>query len=308
MAQRKRTALRKSAVIQISKDLGSTSLDNDFLETLLQQLSESPQFNMFPERAAFLKSVTNEGEERQCFSRFVSGLCDEYTGMISELSRIPVSVRFAEMQVQWLQHVRQIMEAGERLATSDAQDVEVGSDTTERHTELATCVASLCMGAFGESAVSTSSLLAVFHSIARHVFQYQQTRVLQMKMAKLNATQQKSTEDEEESFDVLYEDEEDSLYRICGAQMHRMIVKRSEMAGNHQAQTEITFLKQISMSQDEKNECLPVSLLSTKRGGRILPKAVFLPFIKAVVQSVREEINEENFKRFGERVFKVYSK
>lgn len=221
--------------------------------------------------------------------------------MMSELSCIPVSARFAEMQVQWLQRVQQIVEAGERLATSDAQDVEVGS---EHHPELATCVASLCMGGFGESTVSISSLLAVFHSIACHVFQYQQTRVLQIKTATLDATQQKSPEEEEESFDVLYEDKEDSLYRICGAQMHRMIVKRSEMAGNHKAQIEITFLKQISTSQDEKNECLPVSLLSTERGGQIFPKAVFLPFIKAVVQSVREEINEENFKRFGERVLR----
>lgn len=77
--------------------------------------------------------------------------------------------------------MQQIAEAGERPATSDTQDVEVGSDNTEHHPELATHVASVCTGAFGASTVLISSLLAVFHSIARHVFQYKQTRVLQMK-------------------------------------------------------------------------------------------------------------------------------
>ena len=38
------------------------------------------------------------------------------------------------------------------------------------------------------------------------------------------------------------------------------------------------------------------------------PKGRLLPFIRAVVQSEREKINEENFKCFGERVHKVYSK
>ena len=75
--------------------------------------------------------------------------------------------------MQWLQHVQQIAEAGERPATSDTQDVEVGSDNTEHHPELATHVASVCTGAFGASTVLISSLLAVFHSIARHVFQIQ---------------------------------------------------------------------------------------------------------------------------------------
>ena len=62
------------------------------------------------------------------------------------------------------------------------------------------------------------------------------------------------------------------------------------------------------LHKSRRKECLPVSLLSTERGGRIFPKAGFLSFIRAVVQSEREEINEENFKCFGERVYKVYSK
>ena len=46
--------------------------------------------------------------------------------MLSELSGIVVSARYAEMQVQWLQRVRRIVEAGGTLATctADAQNAD----------------------------------------------------------------------------------------------------------------------------------------------------------------------------------------
>lgn len=59
------------------------------------------------------------------------------------------------------------------------------------------------------------------------------------------------------------------------------------------------------MTKEEKDEYLPPSLLSTERGGRTFPKPCMIPFIRRVVQRVKEEINDETFKRYGENLFKV---
>ena len=54
-----------------------------------------------------------------------------------------------------------------------------------------------------------------------------------------------------------------------------------------------------------QKESLPASLKSTELGGRIFPLMELIPFIKQIVHSAREEINEDTFKRYGERLFQV---
>ena len=39
----------------------------------------------FPKRAAFLSAVLRDGDEKRSLSRFVSGLCAEYSSLLSEL-------------------------------------------------------------------------------------------------------------------------------------------------------------------------------------------------------------------------------
>ena len=59
------------------------------------------------------------------------------------------------------------------------------------------------------------------------------------------------------------------------------------------------------MNNDEKQMHLPASLLSTERGGRVFPKWELLPFIQKTATNVKSEVNEANFKRYGEHLFKV---
>ena len=70
-------------------------------------------------------------------------------------------------------------------------------------------------------------------------------------------------------------------------------------------EAEVEFLKDLRMSNEEKEEYLPPSLLSTERGGRTFPKPCMIPFIRRVVQRVKAEINDEAFKRYNENMFKV---
>ena len=126
---------------------------------------------------------------------------------------------------------------------------------------------------------------------------YQHSAAVSMKL---------SAQEEPEEIDLFSEESEDALYRVCGAQLHRMITVRGEKASsNKQARRELDFLKQISMTNDDKLYSLPLSLLSTEQGGRIFSKPELLPFIQLVVSKVKEEVNDAAFKQFGENLFKV---
>ena len=48
-----------------------------------------------------------------------------------------------------------------------------------------------------------------------------------------------------------------------------------------------------------------MSLKCTERGGRTFPLIELIPFVKQVVHSVRQEVNEASLKRYRERLFQV---
>ena len=70
-------------------------------------------------------------------------------------------------------------------------------------------------------------------------------------------------------------------------------------------ESEIQFLKLLTMNNDQKQIHLPTSLLSTERGGRIFPKRELLPFLQKIATDVKYEINEANCKCYGENLFKI---
>ena len=183
----------------------------------------------------------------------------------------------------------EIIEAGESLATCNAQNPDDAEDS-----ELPTCVALLALEAFGDASAQRSTLFAVMHTVARQVFMYQHSAAVSMKL---------SAQEEPEEIDLFSEESEDALYRVCGAQVHRMITVRGEKASrNKQART---FLNKYPWQMMTK--CIACHFLfsALSRGGRIFPKPELLPFIQLVVSKVKEEVNDAAFKRFGENLFKV---
>lgn len=75
-----------------------------------------------------------------------------------------------------------------------------------------------------------------------------------------------------------YEDSDDVLLRICGAQLNKMIVLRKETLKTKQEtknvdliHKELQFLQSLSMNSEQKEECLSAALKSTERGGRTFP-------------------------------------
>ena len=285
--------MEKGAIDDLRKHLEGTN-EEDVFKAVLDAITKSPQFNMaqYPERAFFLRNITKEGAVRQTLSRFVAGLCIEYDSILVEVSKFPISTKYCALQTQWMQRIREIVQSGERLARSKEQNPD-----DEEESELPSCVAFLALEAFGDDTAQTSTLFAVMHTVARQVFMYQQSTAVRKKL---------SVQEGPEEIDIFSEESEDALYRVCGAQIHRMItVRGKKTSDNKQTRHELDFLRKISMTNDEKMNSLPISLLGTEQGGRIFPKPELLPFIQLVIGKVKEEVNDTAFKRFGVNLFKV---
>ena len=153
------------------------------LKAVIDGISTSPQFTIvqYPERAVFLSKITKEGTVGQIFSHFVAGLRIEYDTVIANVSKLPFAVKYCALQTQWIQRIREIIEAGERLAQAHSTlnaYVEV-----EQESELPGLVAFLSLNAFGDTAAQRSTLFAVIHTVARQVFMYQQSIAMHMKLS-----------------------------------------------------------------------------------------------------------------------------
>ena len=131
----------------------------------------------------------------------------------------PAADRYADFQVQWLQHIRKVAELGLTIAFSDHQE--------EPEDELiippAQHVAAIAITVSGDVACSSETIFAFCHAVARQVFMHQQSRVVSRKQHEMSAECS-----DEESIDL--DESEESLYGVCGAQLHRMIHVRYQNA------------------------------------------------------------------------------
>ena len=253
--------------------LGASLLEVD-LQSLskssMEALSQSPQTSMkqFPSRSTFMKRMQSDGMQEN-LQHFIFGLCQLYKSYLIKYKAKTKIDKFAAFQVGWLQSVRGIVERGE-LATC-CEESDDPEDMAEEESKLAEEVSYFVLGCF-DAVPSKDDLLAIFHTIARHVFHHIQSRALTIKASQLG--------DAEALTDVtaIYEDSDDVLLRICGAQLNRMIVLRKETLKTKQEsknvdliRKELNFLQGLTMNAEQKEESLSTALKSTERGGHTFP-------------------------------------
>ena len=169
---------------------------------------------------------------------------------------------------------------------------------------LADNVASIIVNAFhGET--GENDVLILFQTIARQVFHQHQCRVVSFKEDALQP-------DEVHADDNQFEgDSDEVLLQVSGAQLHRMInVRKDKLKKVNKdiptavIQSEIKFLQHLTMNSIQK-ESLPTALKSTELGGRTFLLMDLIPFVRQIVSTVRQEVNEDSFNRYGERLFKL---
>jgi hypothetical protein len=278
----------------------------DVNELVMESLQQSPQMRMaqqFPYRAIFLEGISKEDMQKE-LKKLLEKLGEYYCVLLVKDRAKTKCDKYAAFQIHWLEKIQAIVNYGESRATEEGQ-VEDHEGLTKEELAIADNVTNLILQAF-DRLPGNNDILLLFQTIARQVFHYQQSRIVSIK---------EGTDDVEDMDDDRYQlesDSDDALLRVCGAQMHRMIrvrkeqLKQKERTPTSKAtiQKELDFLAQISMVSSQK-ESLPASLKSTELGGRIFPLMELIPFIKQIVHSVRQEINEDSFKRYGGKLFQV---
>ena len=240
------------------------------------------------------------------FSQLVSCLVEDY----SELYKITKGrTKYADFQVSWLDHVHQVAEKGATLATSDAQDdseyltilpTSSAADewsTIHIHAQLATEL----------EEIKSDTNLIVLHSIAKHVFNHQQERVIAHKVESTpSSTSQLSSSSPD-----------DALLRMCGAEVARSLksLKKERnaklKANQHESvdtlNKEIALLKSMCVPNAEKSkhDDIPLGIKNLDSGYMWVPRPCLLPFLRKFDLMFRQQINEGNYKMHGASLFMV---
>ena len=273
---------------------------------VMESLQQSPQMRMtqqFPHRAIFLEEISKQDMQKQ-LNKLLERLGEYYCFLlVKDRAKIKCD-KYAAFQIHWLERIQAIVSYGECHATDEGQVDHEGF--TKEELAIADDMTNIILQAF-DGLPENNDILVLFQTIARQVFHYQQSRILSIKQG----TDHDNVDDDRYQL-AIESDNDDVLLRVCGAQMHRMIsvckeqLKRKDRTPTSKAiiQKELDFLAQISMVTSQK-EFLPASLMSTELGGRTFPLMELIPFIKQIVHSVRQEINEDSFKRYGEQLFQV---
>ena len=146
----------------------------------MKALSQSPQTSMkqFPSRSTFMERIQSD-EMQQKLEQFILDLCQLYkTYLIKYKAKTNID-KFATFQVGWLQSICGIVEKGEELATS-CEESDDPEDMTDEEIKLAEEVCYFALECF-DAIPSKEDLLAIFHTIARHIFHHLQSRAVTIK-------------------------------------------------------------------------------------------------------------------------------
>ena len=299
-----RKLLPTKRVKDIAASLRSDFDINQLNKQVMVSLQQSPQMKMkqFTHRAIFLEKISTEDLQRS-LNRLLYRLSEYYCDLLVTDRAKTKCDKYAAFQIHWLQRIRAMVSHGELCATNEGQVLDDEGQLTQEELAIADNIANLTLQCF-DQVPEGNHVLILFQTIARQVFHYQQSRIISMKEG--------TNDDETVDDNWLASDSNDVLLRVCGAQLHKMISIRKEkltkkettLACKVKTQKEYDFLRQISMDDSQK-ESLPVSLKSTELGGRVFPLFELIPFIKQIVQSVRQEINEDSLKKYGDRLFQV---
>lgn len=113
MATRVRKALTKREICGLESFLAQYD-EKQICEVVFSSLNLSPQFSMtqFPERAALHEKLLHDRVVKSEAKKLICCLVDDYCTLFGIMKITPVADRYADFQVQWLQHIRKVVELG----------------------------------------------------------------------------------------------------------------------------------------------------------------------------------------------------
>ena len=256
---------------------------------ILEDIANSKQVAVFEQRMKLLSMLRNSLYDQ--FRSLVSSLLGDYTHLYRHIKG---TTKYADFQVEWLQHIRAVAENGYTFANCDAQPAyqyELDPIPTSDTNAIWAIMYCQAMEVLGE--ISSDTNLIMLHTIANSVYNYQLQQVIDTQRHETTVTTSQPSCD-------------DALYRMCGAEICRML--KSRQKGNTESTTcEISCLKRMTITaKDKERAMLPQGIKNLDQTGYMwVPIPELLPYLREVDRIFRSEVNHDKFRQRGDQIFKV---
>ena len=293
----KRSSKKKSAK---QKKQASNTLDEDQLEELTSwifstqkaseiegivrsKLLESPRVKSTKERERFAKSLLCESQKTN-FQLLILGFCRKFSTLVSECAlSTDKANKKAVFSVAWMKMLG---------------NFQVGKATQER-----IIMERFLVGLQSESQVSPEVAHAVLSVIHEMVYS---TICSHMRQKKSQPTELRHS--------CLAVESDDTLFRYCGAALHRMVKLRKETLQQKKGCGKVSSkrrpvvekeLELLAMLVMKDKSDISQSLKNLDEGNLVFPRMELLPFLKEVDSNVREFATDINLAKYPTKFIDV---
>ena len=270
---------------QQKKKKQNVSLNNDEVEELTQeaaqveaeirpQVASSPRVKLFSERERFTKHMLSE-EQKANFWLLIAGFCRKFSTLASDCSKLPDKQnRKAVFSAAWMKLLSNF-----RSGKSSQERLIVERFLVGQHFDIEV----------------VHAVISLVHEL---VYTCVHSHIQRRKLSDTTSDTRTST---------LCTESDETLYRYCGAALHRMIKLRRETLLQKKGrgrvsrerkgimELELDLLQDLTMK--DKSSLSP-GLQNLDEGNLVFPRTELIPFLRHVDDNVREFTCDSNLKRF----------
>ena len=276
---------------QQKKKKQNVSLNNDEVEELTSwifstqeaaqveaeirpQVASSPRVKLFSERERFTKHMLSE-EQKANFWLLIAGFCRKFSTLASDCSKLPDKQnRKAVFSAAWMKLLSNF-----RSGKSSQERLIVERFLVGQHFDIEV----------------VHAVISLVHEL---VYTCVHSHIQRRKLSDATSDTRTST---------LCTESDETLYRYCGAALHRMIKLRRETLLQKKGrgrvsrerkgimELELDLLQDLTMK--DKSSLSP-GLQNLDEGNLVFPRTELIPFLRHVDDNVREFTCDSNLKRF----------
>ena len=271
---RKDTSLKNDDIEELTSWIFSAEYAAQVEAEIRQKVMESPRVKAFPERERFAKHVLSEAEKPH-YQLLIAGFCRKFSTLVRECSMLPDKPnRKAAFSVAWMKMLNNFRPGRASQERSIVERFLVGQQFNCK----------------------------VVHRVVSLIHEMVYTCVhAHVQRRKTNA----STSDRIKS--KLCPESEETLYRYCGAALHRMIKLRRETLQQKKGRGKVSHGKrgnmepELDLLQDltmKDKSSISVSLQNLDEGNLVFPRTELIPFLRNVDENVREFACDANLQKY----------
>ena len=274
--------LDRKEMEELSAWIFSAEQANNVEKRIRLTLVEDSRINCQSDRKSFAEHVLGVSQKQQ-FQLLVAGFCRKFSTLAKEsFESSPKSCRKAAFSVAWMKFL---------------SNFHPGKTTQERM---------ILNGLLKEAKESFSpeSVHCVISVLHESVYTIIHEHV---RLKKAETSAETIGETAHHARHELTEESNDTLYRYCGAALHRMIKLRKETLAGKKGrgelssqrkpimEKELTILQELLMK--DKSD-ITSSLKNLDEGNLIFPRAELIPFLRSVDNEVREFATDSNLRKY----------